>query len=87
MHAMLSLDLNEKVTGEERRKFYGHIKDSGWVKIAKLSTAWCATYKKTATEEKIIAEVKVDVAAAAKYSGVSAYDAVVNISQSRPSAI
>ncbi|PKG86255.1 hypothetical protein CXF85_00650 [Colwellia sp. 75C3] len=85
MHAMLSLDLDEKTTTTEREKFYAHIRDSGWMKLAKVTTTWFTCYKESATEERIIAEVKQDVAAAAsRYSGVANYDAVVNVSKSKP---
>lgn len=86
MYAMLSLDLDEKATAQEREKFYAHIRDSGWMKIAKVTTTWFTSYRDKATEEQIIAEVKQDVAAAARYSGITAYDAVVNVSLSEPSS-
>ena len=84
MHAMLSLDLDEKTAAVERDKFYAHIRDSGWMKLAKVTTTWFTCYRASATEERIIAEVKQDVAAASRYSGVATYDAVVNISKSKP---
>ena len=85
MHAMLSLDLDEKTTAQEREKFYAHLRDSRWMKISKVTTTWFTHFKDKATELDIIAEVKKDVAAAAKYSGITAYDAVVNVSESEPS--
>lgn len=85
MYAMLSLELDKKTTGAEREKFDAHIRDSGWMKLAKLTTTWFTSYRDKATEKQIIAEVKQDVAAAAKYSEIAAYNAVVNVSQSEPS--
>ncbi|ALO33946.1 hypothetical protein CMT41_03790 [Colwellia sp. MT41] len=86
MHAMLSLDLDKKTSTEQREKFYAHIRDSGWMTLAKVTTTWFTCYRDSVTEARIIAEVKQDVAAAAKYSGVTSYDAVVNVSQSKPSS-
>jgi len=87
MHAMLSLHLDEKSTTAERKKFYVHLKDSGWIQLAKITTTWFSSYKSAALEERIIAEVKQDVSAAARYSGITTYDAVVNIGQSKPSLL
>lgn len=86
MYAMLSLDLDKKTTTTEREKFYAHIRGSGWMKLAKVSTTWFTNYRATVKEDRIIAEVKQDVAAAARYSGVTTYDAVVNVSPSEPSS-
>ena len=86
MYAMLSLDLDKKATATEREKFYAHIRDSGWMKFSKVSTTWFTNYRASVKEDRIIAEVKQDVAAAARYSGVTAYDAVVNVSPSEPSS-
>lgn len=86
MHAMLSLDLDKNTTSQEREKFNAHIRDSGWMKLAKVTTTWFTRYSEKATEKQIINEVKLDVAAAAKYSGITAYDAVVNVSESEPTS-
>jgi len=85
MYAMLSLELDKKTTASAREKLDAHLRDGGWMKLAKVSTTWFTRYKATAAELDIIEEVKVDVAEAAKYSGVSRYDAAVNVSQSEPS--
>ncbi|KGJ90414.1 hypothetical protein [Colwellia psychrerythraea] len=85
MYALLTLDLDKNITSLEREKFNAHIKDSGWRKLAKVTTTWFTSYAESATEQKIINEVKLDVAAAAKYSGITVYDAAVNVSQSEPS--
>jgi len=83
---MLSLKLENKTTAAEQEKFDAHLRDSGWMKLAKLSNTWFTRYKSSAAELDIIEEVKLDVAAAAKYSAVSDYNAVVNVSQSEPSS-
>lgn len=81
---MLSLDLGKKASAEQKDKFYTHLRDSGWMEIVKVTTTWFTTFKEAASDPDITAEVKKDVAAAAKYSGISAYDAVVNFSHSKP---
>lgn len=86
MYAMLSLKLDKKTTAVEQEKFDAHLRDSGWMKLAKLSHTWFTRYKDGATELDIIEEVKLDVSAAATYSSVSEYNAVVNVSQSEPSS-
>jgi len=83
---MISLTLNNETTTLEKEKFEAHLRDSGWMKLGKVTTTWFTRYKETATEPKIIAEVKLDVGAAGKYSGITAYDAVVNVSKSEPSS-
>lgn len=83
---MLSLKLTNKTTAAEQEKFDAHLRDSGWMKLAKLSSTWFTRYKDSAAELDIIDEVKLDVAAAAKYSAVSDYNAVVNVSESEPSS-
>jgi hypothetical protein len=86
MYAMISLTLDKEITALDQEKFEAHLRDSGWMKLGKVTTTWFTRYKEAAIELKIIAEVKLDVAAAAKYSGITAYDAVVNVSQSEPSS-
>jgi len=83
---MISLTLGKKTTNEEQEKFDAHLRDSGWMKFGKVTTTWFTRYKATAAEPKIIAEVKLDVAAAEKYSGIATYDGVVNVSKSEPSS-
>jgi hypothetical protein len=83
MHAMLTLDLAKNVSIEKQERFHAHLKGSRWVK-AKVSSTWLMSFKEGRAESKIITEVKNDVEAAAKYSGVTAFDAVVSIGKSEP---
>ena len=83
---MVSLTLDKKTTALEKEKYDAYLRDCGWMMFGKVTNTWFTRYKETATEAKIIAEVKVDVAAAVKYSGITAYDAVVNVSLSEPSS-
>ena len=85
MHAMLSLELDKEASTEQIERLLAHLRDNGWMKIAKVNTTWFTTFNYGVTESDILVEAKKDVTAAAKYSGITAYDAVVNVSQSKPS--
>ena len=86
MYAMLTLDLDKNTSSEKRDKFYKHLKDNQWTKIDKVTTTWYAKFNDDATESGIINTTKNDVKSAADHSGVSSYDAVVNVSKSKPTS-
>jgi hypothetical protein len=84
MYAMLSLDLERYTTDENREKFYEYLKKEQWIKVPRVTTTWYASFKDGATEQGIVSAAKTDVANAAKYAGVSSYNAVVNVGPSMP---
>ena len=84
MFAMLSLDLDYKTTSERREKFYEYLKKEEWTKVPRLTTIWYARFNEGILESRIIEITKIDVAAAAKTAGVTSYDCVVNVSNSKP---
>ena len=84
MYAMLSLDIDKNTSAEKRDKFYEFLKNEQWTKIPKVTTTWYAKFKDGVTESGAINATKSDIAGAAKYAGVTSYDAVVNVSESKP---
>lgn len=86
MYAMLSLDLDKRTTSEQREKFYEYLKNEKWTKIPKVTTIWYASFKDGVSESGAISTTKTDVANAAAHANVSSYDAVVNVSTSKPTS-
>ncbi|MCR8924362.1 hypothetical protein NO559_16435 [Dasania sp. GY-MA-18] len=86
MYAMLSLDLDKNTSSEERNKFYEYLKNEKWTKIPKVTTTWYAKFKDGGTESGATQATKSDVDNAAKHAGVTSYDAVVNVSESKPTS-
>lgn len=84
MYAMLSLDLERNTTTERREKFYEYLKKEKWTKVPYVTTTWHASFQDGVTESGVISTTKADVANAAKYAGVTSYNAVVNVGQSQP---
>lgn len=86
MYAMLSLDLDRNTSTEKRDNFYEYLKKEQWTKAPKVTTTWYASFKDGATESGIINATNTDVANAAKYAGVTSYDAVVHVGINKPTS-
>lgn len=84
---LLSLDLERGVGDEARRKFYEYLAGQHWFKVPKVTTCWKATFQDGATEPGIVHAVKSDIANAASYARVSAYNAVVHMGYTEPVAL
>ena len=80
--ALLTLDLDNKTSYETRKSFYDYLKDQKWVKLDSLTTVWTASFHDDITYNKAIDITKGDVQDAAKHSGVSSYDAAVQLGKS-----
>lgn len=79
--ALLTLDLENGVSTENRAKFYEYLKKENWSKLSALTTAWKCSFKDGITRESAIRITKNDVANAAKYAGVSSYNAAVQVGE------
>lgn len=74
-YSILTLDLNDEVTSEQRDAFYNELENRKWNKINSLTTLWYASWKDDVTDEGIIVITKSDVEGAAKVAKVQHYDA------------
>lgn len=83
MYAILSLDL-DNVSSTQRNKFYESLKEDQWIKFNNLTTTWYVSFESNATESGIISTVKSDVQKAANQASVSKYNAMVTVSQNKP---
>ena len=82
--AMLTIDLNHNVTGEQRETFYKELLSRQWKKIDSLTTTWSASFKDGVSTESAVNEAKNDVAAAAAVAKIAAYDAAVMLGPESP---
>jgi hypothetical protein len=80
--ALLTLDLENEVSSKKREKFYEYLKNEKWSNLPGLTTAWQCSYKEDVTRETAIRVAKNDVADASRHSGVSSYNAAVQVGKS-----
>lgn len=74
-YSILSLELNDDVSTEERNLFYKALEKFQWKRINSTTTLWYAHWKSDASDEGIVNTTKNDVEQAAKTSNVKHYDA------------
>ena len=80
-HLLLSVDLPNHVTTDQRDKFNAKLAELHWTKLQHLDTVWRASYKEGATISSAgaISETQRDVVAAAAHAGIREYYGVVQI--------
>lgn len=83
IYAMLTVDLNESVSTEARRKFAEHLAKENWAKRP-LTTTWTASFSSAFQAQSVIETAKEDVAAAAALAGIKNYEAAIAISDTPP---
>lgn len=77
--ALLTVDLENGVSAEKRKKFYDYLAQEKWLKIPELTTTWECSFTEHVDRLGAIAVIKDDVASAAKHAGVSHYQAAVQV--------
>jgi len=77
LYALISVDLENYVTSEQRKKFNEKLKELKWFKIIELTTIWTASFEDGITKSSALSTTKADVATAAKEGKISKYHAAV----------
>ena len=82
---MVTVDLNNKVTTDQRDSFNGEMKKMKWSKIESLTTTWKASFQDDVTHSSAVSITKNDIAKAAKQSGINSYDGSLMVGEQSPS--
>lgn len=77
--ALLTLDLENGVSSEKRKKVYDQLEKEKWSKLKSLPTAWSCSFSNDVSRDLAVQGCKDDVANAAKAAGVSTYNAAVQV--------
>lgn len=77
--ALLTFDLENGVSLEQRKKAYDYLKEQKWERVKSLTTTWKCSFNDDVTREAAIKECKSDVARAARLAGISLYHAAVQV--------
>jgi len=86
MYAMLSIDLDKKITTEQRNRFNEYLEKEDWTKIPNVTTTWYTSFVDSGTESGIINATQKDVSNAARHAGIVSYAAAVNVGSSKPTS-
>lgn len=78
LKALLTLDL-DRVTSDQRKVFYEHLKKENWIKIDNIDTAWKCTFNDGVSRQDAISTCMKDVENAAYTTGVSSIKSVVQV--------
>ena len=81
---MLTVDLENYVTTEQRKKFNEKMKELDWKKLVELTTTWTAPFKEDVARSSALRITKSDVAEAAKEGKISKYHAAVQFGEESP---
>jgi len=76
VHVMFTVHVDKGATTKQRKVFNEYLSRAGWTKL-RLTTIWRAKWR-GATPESAIGYTKKDVANAAAYAGLKAYEAVAH---------
>ncbi|MNJ31556.1 hypothetical protein D3C77_261970 [compost metagenome] len=83
LHALITVDLDNGVGSSARAKFNEELKKNHFFKH-RLTTIWTAVYVEGTTKASAIAFAKKCVDDAASIAGISTYEALVSISDEKP---
>jgi hypothetical protein len=83
IYVMLTVDLDQGVTTEQRKTFNEHLAYAHWVKL-NLTTTWYARFLEGATVQGAIQAAKNIVAKAAEAARIAAYEAAAEVGWDKP---
>lgn len=83
LHAMLTVDLNQYVTQEQRTAFNDHLKEEKWKK-SKLTTLWIARFEQGTSREGAIRVAQADVLEAVRRARITSFEAAVQVGEGEP---
>lgn len=84
LKALLTVDLENNVTSEQRKKFNEKLKELNWTKIVSLTTTWSASFQANISVNSALSETKKDINTAAIAGNISRYHCGVQFGEEGP---
>ena len=84
LKALLTVDLENGVTNNQRERFNNKLNDLMWNKLENFTTAWISSFKDNVTVPTAFAQVKKDVKAAADEGGIKTFHGAVQFCEDEP---
>lgn len=77
--ALLTVDLENGVSADKRKKFYEYLAREKWTKLTELTTTWKCSFKDSVDRQGAIDVAKMDVKNGVEHAGISSYHAAVQV--------
>jgi hypothetical protein len=89
MHAVVTVDLKNKVTSEERAKFNDAMAAKQWKKVSGITTAWKAVFKDSVSADGARSTTLSDVKKCAADAGIALdqVSAIVQVGDDAPATL
>lgn len=84
LKVLLTVDLENGVTSDQRKIFNEKLKELNWIKITSLTTTWRASFSDTTSISSALSETKNDVKSAATVGRITTYHCAVQFGTDGP---
>ena len=84
MYVLITLDLKNKVTNDNRQIFYDYLEEQNWYKYDDVDTAWYCSFNSPCNVDEIYNIIKQDLNNASKKAKRTSYNVVLAVSKYEP---